>query len=165
MKYLLDANVFLQAANIHYPIGTFPSVWHWLDGFARQEDGVVFVLDAVFDEVAKDKTDEVALWMKDIARSVWRVKSEDKKTQRSFAEIANWVNANPQYSGPAKNAFLSGADPWLVAKAKVEGMCIVSQEVSAPQSKSSIKLPDVSQVFEIHCINTIAFMRELEARF
>jgi len=31
MKYLLDANIFITAKNLHYGFGFVPAFWDWLD--------------------------------------------------------------------------------------------------------------------------------------
>ena len=50
MSYLLDANVFIQAKNLHYGLDFCPAFWQWLiDGHA---DGRVFSIDKVADEIA-----------------------------------------------------------------------------------------------------------------
>ena len=47
MSYLLDANVFIQAKNLHYGLDFCPAFWQWLiDGHA---DGRVFSIDKVAD--------------------------------------------------------------------------------------------------------------------
>ena len=44
MAYLLDANVFIQAKNLHYGLDFCPAFWDWL--IDRNEAGVVFSLVA-----------------------------------------------------------------------------------------------------------------------
>ena len=50
MSYLLDANVFIQAKNLHYGLDFCPAFWQWLlDGNAN---GRVLSIDKVADEIA-----------------------------------------------------------------------------------------------------------------
>jgi hypothetical protein len=48
MAYLLDANVFIQAKNLHYGMDFCPAFWDWLLDANRK--GKVFSIEAVGDE-------------------------------------------------------------------------------------------------------------------
>ena len=48
-RYLLDANVFIQAKRFHYPFDIFPGYWEWLD--REMEDGSVFSIVPIYDEL------------------------------------------------------------------------------------------------------------------
>ena len=43
MGYLLDANVFIQANNLHYGLDFCPAFWDWL--IAENEAGNVFSIE------------------------------------------------------------------------------------------------------------------------
>ncbi len=45
MTYLLDANVFIQAKNLHYGFDFCPAFWDWLDDANNR--GVVFSIELV----------------------------------------------------------------------------------------------------------------------
>ena len=47
--YLLDANVFIQAKNLHYGFDFCPAFWSWLDQEHANER--VFSVEGVFEEV------------------------------------------------------------------------------------------------------------------
>ena len=49
MGYLLDANVFIQAKNLHYGFDFCPAFWDWL--LAGNNAGNVFSIEKVGDEV------------------------------------------------------------------------------------------------------------------
>lgn len=62
MTYLLDANVFIQAKNLHYGLDFCPAFWQWLlDNHAA---GRVFSIDKVADEIAAGG-DELTDWTRD----------------------------------------------------------------------------------------------------
>ena len=42
MTYLLDANVFIQAKNLHYGLDFCPAFWQWLLDKVAERDDVVF---------------------------------------------------------------------------------------------------------------------------
>ena len=46
MAYLLDANVFIQAKNLHYGLDFCPAFWDWL--VARKAAGEVFSIERVW---------------------------------------------------------------------------------------------------------------------
>ena len=49
MAYLLDANVFMQAKNLHYGLDFCPAFWDWL--VASNRAGLVFSIERVEDEI------------------------------------------------------------------------------------------------------------------
>ncbi|CAN5478912.1 hypothetical protein BH20ACI3_BH20ACI3_02180 [soil metagenome] len=59
MPYLLDANVFIQAKNLHYGLDFCPAFWDWLiTGNAANN---VFSIERVADELLAG-ADELANW-------------------------------------------------------------------------------------------------------
>ena len=52
MAYLLDANVFIQAKNLHYGLDFCPAFWHWLT--ARRNKDRVCSIKAIYDELTQD---------------------------------------------------------------------------------------------------------------
>jgi hypothetical protein len=44
-------------------------------------------------------------------------------------------------------------------------LTIVTQEVSAPESKKEVKIPDVCDAFEVPCIDTFEMLEKLGAQF
>jgi hypothetical protein len=44
MAYLLDADVFIRAKNLHYGLDFCPAFWDWL--IQSNADGVVFSVEA-----------------------------------------------------------------------------------------------------------------------
>jgi hypothetical protein len=60
MPYLLDANVFIQAKNLHYYGMDFcPAFWDWL--VSENAAGLVFSIEKVGDEIAAGD-DELSEW-------------------------------------------------------------------------------------------------------
>ena len=59
MPYLLDANVFIQAKNLHYGLDFCPAFWDWLiQGNAASQ---VFSIEKVGDEI-QAVADKLADW-------------------------------------------------------------------------------------------------------
>lgn len=61
MSYLLDANVFIQAKNLHYGLDFCPAFWEWL--VENNAAGQVFSIDKVADEMSAGE-DELTDWMR-----------------------------------------------------------------------------------------------------
>jgi hypothetical protein len=59
MAYLLDANVFIQAKNLHYGFDFCPAFWDWLD--AANASHSVFSIEKVGDEL-HGIADELSAW-------------------------------------------------------------------------------------------------------
>lgn len=59
MAYLLDANVFIQAKNLHYGFDFCPAFWDWLD--AANGTHSVGSIEKVGDELLAG-ADELAQW-------------------------------------------------------------------------------------------------------
>lgn len=161
MKYLLDANVFIEAKNRYYAFDICPGFWDWMDYVV--EDGKVMSIAPVRDELLAGK-DELADWVEARKNEEWFNAVSDTKTQKNFSEIAAWVQASP-YREPAKAKFLSGADPWLIAKAMTIGAKIVTHEVAEPNARRRIPLPNVCDQFSVGWANTFDLLRKLEASF
>jgi hypothetical protein len=58
-RYLLDANVFIQAKNLHYGFDFCPAFWDWL--VVRNEDGSVASIEKVGDELQAGG-DDLSAW-------------------------------------------------------------------------------------------------------
>lgn len=68
MTYLLDANIFIQAKNLHYGFDFCPAFWDWL--IAKNSAGLVFSIDKVADEIAAG-SDDLSDWAKQIGTALF----------------------------------------------------------------------------------------------
>lgn len=59
MPYLLDANVFIQAKNLHYGLDFCPAFWDWL--IEANAADAVFSIEKVGDEVEAGG-DDLSTW-------------------------------------------------------------------------------------------------------
>jgi hypothetical protein len=76
-----------------------------------------------------------------------------------------WVQAQNQFSPPAKADFANGADGWLVAYARAKGCVVVTQEVPAPDARRKVPIPNVCQAFDVPFVNTFEMLRALGVQF
>lgn len=160
--YLLDANVFIEAKNFYYRFETFPTFWEWLD--TEQESGNLASIHPIYEELAKGN-DELSRWTKARKDSSWFLAVDDEQTQQYFAEFAGWVMAEP-FKEAAKEEFLSGGDPWLIAKARtIEATVITHESLFDPKIKKKVKIPNVCEAFSVTYLDTFDLLNKLGAKF
>lgn len=158
-RYLLDANTYIQAKNIHYRMNIVPGFWDWLD--LHLEAGLVGSIDMVFSELTAGN-DELAKWAGERQSRMLAV--DDERTQSIFGDIANHVMDQPDYAEPYTSSFLGGADPWLIAKAAVLGAEVITHERKVPSDSKKVKVPNICEVFDVPYRNTYDLMEELSAK-
>ena len=69
MSYLLDANVFMSAKNLHYGLDFCPAFWEWLAH--KGNTGSVFSIDKVADEIEAGQ-DELSVWARNHSDALFR---------------------------------------------------------------------------------------------
>lgn len=110
--------------------------------------------------------DELSKWAKQLPDNFFKsIGTEEMKPY--IEQIAPWA-ANSNYKQSAKDRFLQAeyADPFLVAYAMShENVIVVTEEVSAKDSKRDIKLPDVCDHFGIQSMQFIDMLRELNVTY
>lgn len=141
MTFLVDANFFIEAHRITYPLDVVPSFWEKIAAAANRGD--ICSIDKVKAEIYKHE-DELKDWCE--ANLPDNFFKDSTSCILTYAKIAQWANSkSDQYKPAALAVFLDAdrADAWLAAFASENTMTVVTQEVSAPDSKKNIKLPDV----------------------
>lgn len=161
VPYVLDANVFIEAARRYYAFDLAPRFWESLAHHAAS--GRVRSIDRVKQELERGK-DELAQWVDDNFSNALASTDEPDVIQ-SFSEIMTWVQAQNQFSAAAKADFANGADGWLVAYARAKGCVVVTQEVLAPDARRKVPIPNVCQAFDVPFVNTFEMLRALGVQF
>jgi len=160
--YLLDANVFIEAKNFYYRFDTFPAFWDWLD--AEQANGNLASARPIFEELTKGN-DELSQWARERKDSGWFIPVDDSQTQQIFIDVAAWV-MNGSFREHAKTDFLSGGDPWLIARAISMGATVVTHEKLVDRNiRRKVKIPNVCDAFGVECLDTFDLLNALGARF
>ncbi len=157
-RYLLDANVFIQAKNLHYGFDFCPAFWDWLVG--QNKAGNVASIEKVAGELHAGN-DDLAKWAE--ARGDDFFLRPDEKVIPALGRVSAWVS-NQDYDASAVATFLQVADYWLVAHALAHRCAIVSHEVPAETIKK-IKIPNVCLGLDLRCINPYEMLRRERARF
>jgi hypothetical protein len=99
MAYLLDADVFIQAKNLHYGLDFCPAFWDWL--IASNAAGRVFSIEKVGDEIAAGN-DELSEWA--ASRGAAFFLKPDAAMLPALGSVSTWVAAQ-NYEPTAVNTF------------------------------------------------------------
>jgi len=158
MAYLLDANVFIQAKNLHYGIDFCPAFWDWL--IAKNSSGAVHSIEKVADEIAAG-ADELTQWA--ARQGAGFFLKPDSKVVPALGQVSSWASTQ-KYEPVAVNTFLQVADYYLVAHALAHGDAVVTHEVASPSTKR-IKIPNVCIGLGIKCMTPYEMLRRERARF
>lgn len=158
MTYLLDANVFIQAKNLHYGLDFCPAFWQWLlDNHAA---GRVFSIDKVADEIAAGG-DELTDWVRTHGNDLFLTTGAAAAAQ--FGAVSTWATQQ-HYEPAAINTFLQVADYYLIAHALAGGHVVVTHEVPA-NSARRIKIPNACTGLNLRFMTPYEMLRRERAQF
>jgi hypothetical protein len=158
MAYLLDANVFMQAKNLHYGLDFCPAFWDWL--IVNNAAGRVFSIEKVSDEIDAGN-DELAEWAAQRGQEFF-LKPEPAMLP-SLGTVSTWATSQ-KYEPAAVSTFLQVADYYLVAHALACGHTVVTHEKAAPSPKK-IKIPNACIGVGVKCMTPFEMLRHERARF
>ncbi len=156
--YLLDANVFIQAKNLHYGFDFCPAFWEWI--LVKNGEGLVYSVDKVADEINVG-ADELCDWSKTHGELLYR--KTDARTMPHLGHVANWVTGQ-NFEPAAIHTFFQVADYFLVAHALCESCIVVTHEAAA-DSRKRIKIPNVCIGLGIEFMTPYTMLRRERARF
>src|SRR5512140_1715749 len=137
-RYVLDANVFIEAKNKFYSFNLCPGYWRAL--IAQHENRRVCSIDKVLDELIGEG-DRLSDWAKDAVPSTFFKKTQDQAVINAFQGMVTWVNSAAQ--------FASAADGWVIAFAKVNKLIVVTHEEYAPAAQRRVPMPNVCIEFNV----------------
>jgi len=157
-RYLLDANVFIQAKNLHYGFDFCPAFWAWL--VENHAMGKVASIEKVADELYAGE-DDLSTWAEERGKDFFL--PADAAVVPALSEVSAWASQQA-YEGAAISTFLQVADYWLVAHAKAHGWTVVTHEVPS-DGRRKIKIPNACIGLSIHCISPYEMLRRERARF
>jgi len=122
-RFVLDANVFIQAHRTYYSFDICPGFWLAL---LRQHSAKrVYSIDKVKDELLK-LADRVSQWVKEKGTATFFKGTADKTVVDEFRAIVNWVQNESQFTQEAKAGFSSVADGWMarcLRQGEPDGCC------------------------------------------
>lgn len=152
MGYLFDTNIFIRSKN-ELPVDVWPTFWARIAELMH--NGQISSSIKVKEEIDIGR-DELTQWMKcNITEEFYL--SLDAEILQKYAQLQNWVSSRDFYTPAAKEEFAKVADAYLIATAAAKNMTIVTYEVSNPNSKKRIMIPDVCNAFDVkYCdLNTV----------
>ena len=158
MSYLLDANVFMAANNLHYGLDFCPAFWDWL--IRENASQKVFSIEKVGDEIEAGG-DDLSEWAKEEGSSLFL--KPDAPVLRAMSEVSRWVTGNG-YTPAAINTFLQVADYWLVSHALAHDQVVVTHEKPA-NTPNKVKIPNVCVGLGIKVMTPFEMLRYERARF
>lgn len=157
-RYLLDADVLIQAHRAYYRFKFCPGFWESL--IWHCEKGAIRSIDKVFDELKGGK-DALGQWAKNICPQKFFQGTTARAVGAEYGNLIAWAGGKAQYNAAALSQFAQVADTWLVAFAKANNYVVVTQEESAPNSIASIKIPDVCDAHNVPHVTTYDMLENL----
>jgi hypothetical protein len=171
-RYILDANVFIEAKNKYYRFDVCPGFWNAL--IAQHKKDRIISIDRVRGELIKkskpdepiEDVDRLSEWARQKVPGTFFKKTQDKEVIDAFQEMVNWVNSETQFTPAAKAEFadIENADGWVVAYAKVNGLVVVTHEEYAPAVQRKVPVPNVCLEFGVDPVNTFEMLAELKVK-
>jgi predicted nucleic acid-binding protein len=147
MAYCFDTSALIECWSRSYPPDVFPGVWLKMDELVSQQQ--VLCAEEVRGELAKQE-DDLATWVN--ARPQMFVPL-DEAIQRATSEI---LMQHQLLMKSTKNR--NGADPFVIATARVKSLTVVTEEKGGTAAKP--KIPSVCQALGVPCVNVLSFLRD-----
>lgn len=151
-KYVFDSNIFMNLQR-RQPIDIYPSLWNKLGELMTS--GIIISSQEVYDEIAVGG-DELEKWAKSrkeyFLPSDVAIQSEVRTILQNYRGLVE--------GGKKKNS----ADPFVIALAK-ENQCTLVTEEKRNGNKDTPKIPDICDVYDIKCIDFVAFSIEEKLSF
>ena len=158
MSYLLDANVFIQAKNLHYGLDFCPAFWEWI--IEKNNAGKVYSIDKIADEISAG-TDELTNWIKDKKKTLFL--ETDEKIANQFSIVSNWAT-NKDYEASAISTFFQVADFYLIAHALNYEFSVVTHEIPSSSTRRT-KIPNACIDLKLKYMTPYEMLRQERAKF
>jgi len=158
VAYLLDANVFIQAKNLHYGLDFCPAFREWL--ILTHGSGLVFSIEKVGDEIQAGG-DDLSTWAKECGDGFFL--KPDSGIVPALGTVSAWATSQT-YEPAAVNTFLQVADYYLTAHALAYGHTVVTHEIPSTSTKK-IKIPNVCIGVGVKVMTPFEMLRTERARF
>jgi len=151
--YLIDSNIFIEAKNRYYAFDIAPGFWEWLD--QAHAAGSVCSIEEVQTELTLG-TDPLSDWAKD--RDGFFLPM-DAAAVACFPRLTAWASSQA-FTEAAVTTFLGEADYFLVAFALAHGHKLVTHELSNPNARSRVMIPDACIAMGVPYCSPFAMMRD-----
>jgi hypothetical protein len=161
-KFLLDANVFIEAKRRYYDFDLCPGFWECLIWHHRA--GRIQSIDRVKTELVNGGN-ALAQWISGQMPASFFASTNDGAVITTYGQMNRWVQSQSQFLATAKSEFATVADAWLIAYAKVKNLIVVTQEVFDPLIRKKVPIPNICRNFDVECVDTFLMLKELGVVF
>lgn len=160
--YLIDSNIVIGTWNT-YPPAIFRSLWEQFADLIPNGD--LYFHEEVKKELTAWSTEQ-SQWFIEHVPDDRVIKPTDLEVEK-YILVSSWAQfeRTPKLKQKAVDDFLKVADSWLVACALANNATIVSNETSAVNSTSSLKLPDAAAHFNVKYLDFLGFLKEKNLSF
>ncbi|MGJ7512670.1 DUF4411 family protein [Variovorax sp. GT1P44] len=163
VKYLVDANVFIQAKDMYYRFDFCGGFWTWL-GLAH-DAGIVYSCKKVLAELTtKQVPDAVHNWAVAQPPGFFLDDVRNPAVMAHYANIMQWAQRSHFHAAAiAEFSRATVADAFLLAVAKHHGYTIATQEKSSPDARKKIFLPDAALAHGVKTVYVYDMLSQLAA--
>lgn len=151
MKYVFDSDSLINLFRHYYP-ERFPTLWEKFHTLVSA--GELISVREVINEIGS-REDSLAIWAKEQKNILFlESTTEELKFVGKIFQVRHFQEMI------RKQERLKGkpvADPFVIARAKISGACVVTQE---KKTENAAKIPNVCDHFGIRWINLEDFMKE-----
>ena len=151
MKYVFDSDSLINLFSHYYP-ERFPTLWEKYHVLVSE--GELVSVREVFNEIGSSK-DSLGVWAREHKNILFL-----ESTVEELRFVAEIFQVRHFQTMIRKKERLKGkpvADPFVIARARISGACVVTQEKN---TENAAKIPNVCDRFEIDCINLEGFMEK-----
>lgn len=164
MAYLLDANVFIAARQLHYGFDFCPAFWDWL--IQAHREGRVFSISRVAGEIQAGEG-ELSDWADQLDDGFFI--DPDEQVLPALGTVSEWATDHrfpngQSYTRVAVNTFLQVADYYLVSQALAGAHTVVTHERVA-NTTGNVKIPNACLGVRVRYMTPFEMLRKERARF
>jgi len=149
MKYVFDTSSLIDLFRHYYP-ERFPTLWDMFHDLVSEEK--LISTREVYNEIGSSE-DSLAIWAKERKHLLFLEPTADE-----LKFVSEIFKVHHFQAMVRKKAILKGkpvADPFVIARAKISGACVVTEEKN---TEHAVKIPNVCAHFDIPCIALEGFM-------
>ena len=153
--YVLDTNVFIDAANSYYAFDLVPGYWDFLVQLFSSKHAVS--VHEVHKELCRGRDeDPLKTWAQGNKQ---HFVAPDTRVVSAYQEVMKWARTQ-NYNASAINEFQGVADSWIVVYALANNWEVVTREKPAPGSKKRIKIPDACDALNVKYLDPFTMLRD-----
>lgn len=158
--FWIDANCLIEPHRRWYAFDVVPGYWDFLEN--EFEDGRLASCALIYEELKRGNRDDLLDWATRQKEKGFFI-DPDQAVMAFVGEIGGYVRS--QFEEAQAREFMDGADPWLIAHARIHGGTIVTEE---GQRRHTVKpkIPAVAKYFDLDDpISVLALLRHFRVKF